>query len=263
MIIDIHGHLGNINQAPFWAADARQLEDYCTEAGIDILCVSSAKSIMYDTVEGNRDLLAALKQTSKLRGYAVINPVFPETLDELKLLENEKIIGVKLHPDYHGYDISSKRIQKLLDPVMRNAGLILWHCSCMPGTGFADALEIAKLAANYPQTDFVLAHMAGIYQNPLYPYFPNQDKLEKVMELALDNVYVDTAHFLMYVYEGVMERMVELATADKIVFGTDCPLQASMQMRFALETIEKLAIPQPDKEKILYTNALKLLGGKA
>ena len=42
MIIDIHGHLGNINQAPFWAADAKQLEQYCQKAGVDLLCISSA-----------------------------------------------------------------------------------------------------------------------------------------------------------------------------------------------------------------------------
>ena len=38
MIIDIHGHLGNINQAPFWAADEKHLEKYCDQANIDLLC---------------------------------------------------------------------------------------------------------------------------------------------------------------------------------------------------------------------------------
>ncbi|MDP2990690.1 MAG: hypothetical protein Q8O57_09025, partial [Kiritimatiellota bacterium] len=60
MIIDVHGHLGNINQAPFWAADAATLERYLNEAGVDYLCVSAAKSLMYDAREGNADLKAAL-----------------------------------------------------------------------------------------------------------------------------------------------------------------------------------------------------------
>jgi predicted TIM-barrel fold metal-dependent hydrolase len=56
-----------------------------------------------------------------------------------------------------------------------------------------------------------------------------------------------------------MEKMVELAGTDYIVFGTDVPLQGSMQMRFAIEIIQALDIPQADKDKILYGNAQKIL----
>lgn len=101
--------------------------------------------------------------------------------------------------------------------------------------------------------------LSRIYQNANYPYYPNQDNLEKVCGLNLPNVYIDTAHYLMYVYPGVMERMAELAGADRIVFGTDAPLQGPMQMRFAIEVIKALDIPQADKEKILYRNAARLL----
>ena len=80
------------------------------------------------------------------------------------------------------------------------------------------------------------------------------------MQIAGDNVYIDTAHFLMYVYPGVMEKMVKIATADHIVYGTDVPLQGPMQMRFAQEAIRALDIPEADKEKIFSGNAKKVLG---
>ena len=60
MIIDVHGHLGNINFAPFWQADSETLESYCTQADVDLLCVSSARAIMYDVHEGNAELDKAL-----------------------------------------------------------------------------------------------------------------------------------------------------------------------------------------------------------
>ena len=85
MIIDIHGHLGNINFAPFWQADARQLEAYCTQSNVDKLCVSSSRAIMYDIHEGNMELDKALKETEKLLGYVVASPTFPESADELAL----------------------------------------------------------------------------------------------------------------------------------------------------------------------------------
>ena len=167
---------------------------------------------------------------------------------------------MKVHPDYHGYDMASPRAVAFLDEVADQVELMLFHASCMPGTGFADAVQIAKFAQRHPKTNVVLAHLAGIFQNPIYPYFPNLQGCENVAALELENVYIDTAHYLMYVYPGVMERMVEIVGADHIVFGTDAPLQGPMQMRFAIEVIQALDIPQSDKEKILYANAQSLLG---
>jgi predicted TIM-barrel fold metal-dependent hydrolase len=259
MIIDIHGHLGNINFAPFWQADVTKLEEHLEKAKVDKLCVSSSKSIMYDVKEGNKELAEALDKTDKLLGYVTVNPLFPDTLDDLRYLKNPKFIGVKVHADYHGYDVASKNAQEFLHKVAVNTKLMLFHVSCMPGTGFADAGAIVKFASEHRDTNFVLAHLAGIFQNSLYPYFPNLRGLEIVNKFACDNIYVDTAHYLMYVYPGVMEKMVELVGCDHIVFGTDCPLQGYMQMKFAIEIIQNLTISDSEKEKILAGNSFKLL----
>ena len=85
MIIDIHGHLGNINFAPFWQADASRLDQYAAAAGVDQLCVSSARSIMYDVREGNRELADALQKSRRLLGYVTVNPLFPESREDLHI----------------------------------------------------------------------------------------------------------------------------------------------------------------------------------
>lgn len=216
---------------------------------------------MYDAKEGNRDLDQALKQSKKLLGYVTVNPVFPESMADIALMaKNSKFRGVKIHPDYHGYDIRSGKIRDFLREAFKNGvELVLTHVSCMPGTGFADVETLARFAAEQPETNFILAHIGGIYQNGIYPYFPNTSGLEIISEIRAENIYVDTAHYLMYVYPGVMETMMERIGADHIVFGTDCPLQGHMQIRFAKEIINSLAISRVDKEKILYKNAAKLL----
>jgi len=261
MVIDVHGHLGNINQAPFWAASAERLDAYCAEAGVDVLCVSASRALMYDAHEGNLELDAALRSSQRLLGYVVVNPVFPETIGDLALLEgNPKFRGVKVHPDYHGYDLASKRMRDYLDEVARRTRLMLFHTSCMPGTGFADAAQIVRFAERHPDTTFIMAHVAGIFQNGNYPYFPNLRGLEETALAGLPNVYVDTAHYLMYVYPGVIERMVELAGPEHLVFGTDVPLQGPLQMRFAIEAVRAAGIPADAKERILCRNAAPLLG---
>ncbi len=264
MIIDVHGHLGRINQAPFWAADETQLDSYLDEAKVDALWVSSSKSLMYEAREGNAELIAALENSRKLLGYVVLNPVCPDSIADLALLEHEKVIGVKIHPDYHGYDMISPSVQPFLDEVARATGLILTHVSCMPGMAFSEGGKLLDFAERHPETNFIFAHLGGMYQNGHYPYFPNYEGLEKIAARNLPNVYVDTSQHLMYVYPGVMQRVVEIYGADRLVFGTDMPLQGPMQARFAIEAIQALAIPQEDKDKIFFRNAQRLLasGGK-
>ena len=135
--------------------------------------------------------------------------------------------------------------------------------SCMPGTGFSPAKTVVSIAKEHPETKFVLAHCAGLFQNGNYPFFPNMDSLERICDDGLpDNVWIDTAHYLLYAYQTVMEKMVRISGADHVVFGTDCPLQGSMQMRFAQEAVMALDIPDADKNAIMYGNAEKILGVK-
>ena len=260
MIIDIHGHIGNINFSPHWGKNFVQVEKICETAGVDYCVVSAARSIMYDVREGNKETLEAVEKSKRLLGYMVANPLYPESLEDLRhIKEKKKIVGVKLHPDYHGYDLNSKVSREFIDKVAKQTPLILFHTSCMPRTAFSSAEKICKIAKEYPETIFISAHLAGIYQNPLYPYFPNLEGVEKVLEYNLDNLYIDTAHYLMYVYEGVMEKVVDYIGADRIVFGTDIPLQGELQIKFAIEVIKKLSIPEDDKRKILGGNAKRCL----
>ena len=60
----------------------------------------------------------------------------------------------------------------------------------------------------------------------------------------------------------LVEKMIELVGADHIVFGTDCPLQGPLQIRFAREIIRNLDITDTDKDKIFCKNAEKLIGQK-
>ncbi len=261
MIIDIHGHIGNINFSPYWNKSFEQVEEICEKAGVDYCVVSAARSIMYDVREGNKEVLEAVKKSKRLLGYTVVNPLYPDSLEDLRYIKDEKkIVGVKMHPDYHGYDLGSKIAREFMDKVVKKTSLILFHTSCMSGTAFSSADKICRIARDYPETTFISAHLAGIYQNPLYPYFPNMEGVEKVLEYNLNNLYIDTAHYLMYVYEGAMEKVVDYLGADKIVFGTDVPLQGELQIRFAIEVIKKLKIRGEDKRKILSGTAKKILG---
>ena len=122
------------------------------------------------------------------------------------------------------------------------------------------AETVVSIAREHPETNFVLAHCAGLFQNGNYPFFPNMDSLERICDAGLpENVWIDTAHYLLYAYQTVMAKMVRLAGAEHVVFGTDSPLQGAMQMKFAQDVIYALDIPQTEKDAIMYGNAMKIL----
>ena len=261
MVIDIHGHLGNINFSSFWQADADRLVRYMKESDTDKLCLSASRAIMYDIFEGNAELDAVMQRYDAFYGYIVVSPTFPATVDELHYLnDNPKFRGVKIHPDYHGYDLSAPSNRRFVDGVADRTPMMLFHVSCMPGSGYSRAETVVAIAKDHPNTKFVLAHCAGLFQNANYPFFPNMDSLERICDAGLpDNVWIDTAHYLLYAYQEVMAKMVRLAGADHVVFGTDCPLQGPMQMRFCREVVESLNIPEREKDAILSGNARKIL----
>ena len=221
MIIDIHGHLGNINFAPFWAADGDRLVAYLKESGIDRLCLSASRAIMYDIREGNAELDACLRKHDAFYGYVVVSPTFPDSVEDLKLLKsNRRFRGVKIHPDYHGYDLSVPSGFAFADKVLKKTPMALFHCSCMPGTGKS------PLAAK---------GLPG-------------------------NLWIDTAHYLLYAYPTVLQKMVDMCGADHVVFGTDAPLQGPMQMRFMKELVDSLDCSKADKARIFCGNAKRILG---
>lgn len=263
MIIDIHGHLGNINFVPFWQADAIRLQEYLRDSGIDRICLSASRAIMYDIREGNQELASVLAedQGRHFYGYAVVSPTFPDSQDDVALLaSNPWFKGVKIHPDYHGYDLDIPSNYRFVEQVVSQVPTALFHVSCMPGTGFSQAATILRMAKDHPKTRFVLAHAAGMFQNGSYPFFPNLDKLERICEQGLpDNLWIDTAHYLLYAYPGTLQKMVRLAGASHVVFGTDAPLQGPMQMRFMAETVRALDVPEQDKDAILFKNAIRIL----
>lgn len=260
MIVDAHGHIGNINMHPNWSADAAKISEILNVAGVDLCIVSSGLSLMYDVCKGNREVVDAVNKYNNLMGYIVVNPFIEESYKDLKYIESEKrIVGCKIHPDYHGFDLSSSIGKELIDRVCDFAPLILFHTSLMPDTQFSRAETICEFALRHKNNCFLSGHIGGIYQNPLYPYYINYSGIETIAQYNLDNVLVDTASFWIYVYPGVMDHVVKTLGSEKIVFGTDVPIQSTMQIRYKLEAINSLNIPNDEKENILQRNIIKFI----
>jgi predicted TIM-barrel fold metal-dependent hydrolase len=262
MIIDMHGHIGRLNFNPIWTADADKLQSILEWAGVDYCVVSSAKAIIYDVKEGNREVIDAVATHSRILGYMVASPLYPnESIEDLKrAADHPQLVGCKMHPDYHGYDISSRMAHKFVDQIVRYTNLILFHSSCMPETSLAAADKILELAREHPETNFILAHAAGLSLSPLYPYHPNyRDAIERIEEGEFPNVYLDTANGTLFSYPRVLETVVAKLGAEHILFGTDVPIVRATRVKAKITEIKGMDLSSGQKQRILGLTAQKLL----
>ncbi len=116
-----------------------------------------------------------------------------------------------------------------------------------PGKVFVDFNELLATIGNFPDVDFILAHLGGgIFFYSLMP------------EIAaiLKNTYVDTAA-TPYIYDSrIFDISVNLMWEDRVLFGSDYPL---LGLERYLREFEKSSMTDAQKNKILGQNAMGLL----
>jgi hypothetical protein len=254
-IIDIHAHIG-LWADPYTSVDRPKLEKILNRAGIEFSCISSTNSILYDVRQGNREVLAACRESSKLYGYVVVNPFHPDSLEDLKLLESEeKLIGVKIHPDIHQFPITTRYLKSALKKIPSAKSLVLTHA----GGELSKPRDVLELARELPDITFIMSHFGMPVRNVPVTAWPGfiavYDGLELASQYMLDNVYLDTAHNFI-ILPGCIERGVEMLGADRILFGTDIPTHVPDMLVTRIKVAE---IGEMEKRKILRENALKLL----
>ena len=75
--------------------------------------------------------------------------------------------------------------------------------------------------------------------------------------LAGKNVYLDTAYVLFDITEDTFFKILEKHDENKILFASDSPWRS---VKDTLELFKSYRLPKATEEKILYKNALALLG---
>ena len=241
MIIDTHVHIGSFAvQYPFAETRLEKIVQMLKDERVDYALVSSIKSLIYNCPEGNKEVLAASKKYEEILPYLVVNPwLHEETLKELKNCRKRGFIGVKLHPNCHNYALNSRLAEPALEFCEREQIPILTHST--GGDPLSGAKPIKAVAEKFPDLILVIGH-GGIFSD------------REVAQAAKDypQLYIE----ISVEYEaGKLEKTVEMVGADRIMFGSDCPLHHPSVM---LERVKVMKLSKDDEEKILWKTAQKV-----
>ena len=236
--IDIHSHFNHGSPfdcpgTPVHRRDLAFLKQAYDHIGVCAVGMSTFASVLEHTeciLEENRYLQELTRKTDWMYQWVVIDPRQPDTYRQAEeILKEEKTLGIKIHPAYHGYDMEAYA-DELFAFAAEHRTFLLMHPAKIDKMPF--------YANRYPEMKLIIAHFGSV------------DHVNAVANAKYGNIFVDTSGGASNL-NNILKYAVEQVGSEKIFFGTDtysCPFQFG---RIALADL-----PLKDKENILWKNAM-------
>lgn len=223
--------------------------------------VNSALTITFCS-DGNN--LSRIKKTpwfresfdDKIKVVASINPfnVSKSSLTEFKsLASSNKIRGVKIYLGYFHLPANDRSYLPFYDFAAEHKLPVIFHTgdtfSSKGKLKYAGALQIDELAVDFPDTDFVIAHMANPWlMDAAAVIYKNK------------NVFGDLSGFAVGSLKGTkidvegINKSLEYCNYERVYYGSDWPI---VKMKEYLGFMKNI-IPKKHHEKVFESTAKKL-----
>ena len=255
--IDVHGHYGdfigdgsNPLRDQFFSGDGAEVVRRATAANITVTIVSPLSALkprfQADAAAGNMEAARVVTETPGLKQYVVIDPLRPRTFAQAEeLLGQPHCVGIKLHPEEHGYQIRD-HAQSLFEFAAEHSAIVLTHSS----EKNSQAADFIPWANEHPEMQLILAHIGCGWDDDM------THQIRAIQQSHHGNVFADTSS-ARSITPGLIEWAVHEVGAERILFGTDAPLYHTAMQR---ARIDHAGLSDDDKHRILRTNALGLFG---
>jgi predicted TIM-barrel fold metal-dependent hydrolase len=231
-------------------APAEEVASRARRAGIAWTFVSPLSALLPrfrgDAVAGNEEAAGIVPRTEGLRQYVVIDPRRPETYFQAERLLGERhCVGIKIHPEEHGYPIG-RFAQPIFEFAARHGAVVLTHSSEQNSL----AADFVPWADRFPEVRLILAHIGWGWDGDM------THQVRAVQQSRHGNLYADTSSSRSIV-SNVIEWAVREIGAERVLFGTDTPLYHAATQRARIEHAD---LADAEKRLILRENAIRLFG---
>lgn len=254
--IDVHGHYGRYERGgkegsdEFMSGSADIVVARAGEAHIRLTVVSPLLALLPrfggNPIAGNLEAEQVVAGADGLLQWVVIDPNRAETYRQAeRLLELPKCVGIKIHPEEHGYPIAEHG-RAIFEFAAARRAVILAHSSEKNSL----AADYVVLANDYPEVTLIIAHLGCGWDGDL------THQVRAIQQNRCGNLYTDTSSA-----KSITPRLIEWGVrevgAERILFGTDTPLYFTAMQRARIDHAE---LTDREKRLILHENAERLLG---
>lgn len=237
--IDLHCHFNH--GSPYDCAerdihrcDFEFVRHQHARAGVHQVGISTFASVCGNTqciCGENRYLYDLSKENPWIYPWVVVDPRQEETYRQAEqLLADPKVLGIKVHPDYHGYDIREHG-DSIFSFADRHSSFVLMHPQHIA--------DMPSFADQYPNMKLIIAHLGSV------------EHVDAIANAKHGNIYTDTSGGASS-FNNILEYAVGRIGSERIFFGTD---NYSYAFQFGRVALAELSAQ--DKENILYKNALR------
>ncbi|MGH9326109.1 MAG: amidohydrolase family protein [Terriglobia bacterium] len=224
--------------------------------GVTQAWAGSYEALLCRDVAGvNTRLMAACREHGQkfLVPFGCVNPKSPDWEEDLRRChEIHHMVGIRLHPNYHGYTLADPAFGKLLSDAAARQLIV----------------QIA-LSMEDPRTQFPLMKVPPVDPTPLAELIPRTPGLRVVLlnggywgghrtpnvrgVMQSPNVYFDMA-----MKEGVtgIAQLIAATSASRVLFGSHYPF---FYFESSLLKIQGAGLPEDQAKAILEGNARALL----
>ncbi|MCC7420718.1 MAG: amidohydrolase [Planctomycetaceae bacterium] len=253
--IDVHGHYGRYIKsdqpqdiADFMTGDAQVVADRARRANIEWTIVSPLQALLPrfggDPVGGNEHAARIVHEVDGLLQYVVIDPKTPATYEQAdRMLKNPKCVGIKIHPEEHGYPIPDHG-RKIFEFAAARKAIILTHSSEQNSL----AADFVPFANDFPEVRLILAHIGCGWDGDL------THQVRAIQKCRHGNVFADTSS-ARSITPKLIEWAVKEIGVERVLFGTDTPLYHTSMHRVRIDHAE---LSDAEKTQILRDNAVRL-----
>jgi hypothetical protein len=207
-----------------------------------------------------RDVVAATRDMSDI--YVVAGFSYhhfdPAELGEIReYIRDGRVRGLKLYPGYEPFYPNDRTFAPLYElaaemqvPVMLHSG------DTFTPTGklkYSHPLHVDEAAVDYPDVNFVICHLGSPwFRDCMEVVYKNKNVFTDISGLVLGNF---SDRFESYMSKQLQEMLVYGVEPDKVLYGSDWPISS---MESYINFIEELSIPEKDRRKIMFENAIRL-----
>ncbi len=186
--------------------------------GISEAWVGTFEAILHrDLASANSRLVTTCRQFTELVPIGSVNPTFPGWEEDLRrCIEDYKMLGVRLHPNYHGYSLDDVRLARLL-VLVAGSNRFVQIVVAMEDTRTQHRLVQTADVDLTPLPD-VLGKIPGA-RVQLLNYRPQSVQLKRLAQSPA--VYFDTAR--VESTDGVAS-LLQQVPVNRCMFGTHAPL---------------------------------------
>jgi hypothetical protein len=189
------------------------------------------------------------RQPEQLMFFGTLHPDLENWREEIGRIKKDGLRGIKFHPDYQSFFVDEERMWPVYEALFQESLIILFHAGedvGLPPPVHCTPERLARVLRRFPGSRIIAAHMGG------YLCWEGVAR-----HLVGKEIYFDTSFSFAGLGAAGMARLIRSHGPEKVLFGTDSPWTSQ---RESLASIQGLDLPPDAKERILYRNAVLLLG---